>query len=52
LPVVAGLGYRELSDIELNAVSGGAPKSAAPVAAPKETITFAYGGMAIQYGQQ
>jgi bacteriocin-like protein len=39
----AGVGNNELSEEELAKVAGGAPK---------ETVTFEYGGLQIQYAQQ
>jgi bacteriocin-like protein len=40
----AGVTNNELSEKELSEVAGGD--------SPKETVTFEYGGMIIQYGQQ
>jgi bacteriocin-like protein len=40
----AAVGNNELSEEELAKVAGGAP--------PKETVTFEYGGLQVQYTQQ
>ena len=41
----------ELSEQDLNKVTGGTGKTAADEA-PKETITFEYGGLHVTYGTQ
>jgi bacteriocin-like protein len=40
----------ELSEQELNEVSGG--DKATTTSAPKETVTFEYGGLNVRYAQQ
>jgi len=41
----AGAANNELSEAELSKVSGGDES-------PKETVTFEYGGIHVEYGQQ
>jgi hypothetical protein len=42
----------ELSTNEFSSVVGGTDKTPAKPDSPKETVTFEYGRLAVQYGQQ